>query len=44
MSDCVFWLTYGMLTGAIPVSITNGAALLIIITQITLKILYRNNP
>ena len=42
--NCVFWLTYGILSSAIPVAITNGLALIVTIVQIALKILYRNNP
>ena len=42
--NCVFWLTYGILKGALPVALTNGSALIVTIVQITLKILYRNNP
>lgn len=42
--NCVFWSTYGMLIGALPIVLTNVAALIVNITLITLKILYRNNP
>ena len=42
--NCVFWGTYGFLLSATPVVLTNVAALLVNITLITLKILYRNNP
>lgn len=42
--NCVFWLTYGFLERAVPVAITNGAALVIVLVQISLKIRYRNNP
>ncbi len=42
--NCIFWLIYGHLSGAFPVVITNGIALLVTTLQISLKILYRNNP
>ena len=42
--NCVFWLVYAILSNAIPVGLTNGLALIVTIIQITLKILYRNNP
>ncbi len=42
--NCVFWLTYGVLSSALPVALTNGAALGVVVVQIILKILYRDNP
>lgn len=42
--NCVFWLTYGILESAFPVALTNAIALAVTIIQITLKVLYRNNP
>lgn len=42
--NCVFWLSYGLLSGSLPLIITNLIALLVSILQISLKILYRNNP
>ena len=42
--NCIFWLVYAILSHAIPVGLTNGLALIVTIIQITLKILYRNNP
>ena len=42
--NCIFWLTYGTLTSAAPVAVTNAIALVITTVQITMKILYRNNP
>lgn len=38
--NCVFWLLYGILSGAIPVAIVNGSALLVSIAQIGLKVHY----
>lgn len=42
--NCVFWSTYGILISALPIVLTNVAALLVNVTLITLKVLYRNNP
>ncbi|OGG58013.1 hypothetical protein A2853_00775 [Candidatus Kaiserbacteria bacterium RIFCSPHIGHO2_01_FULL_55_17] len=42
--NCIFWLVYGSLTGAFPVALVNGIALVVSITQIVFKYLYRNNP
>ena len=42
--NCMFWTTYGLLTNALPIILTNVIALVVNITLITLKVLYRNNP
>ncbi len=42
--NCIFWSVYGVLENALPVILTNASALLITLFQITLKVLYRNNP
>ncbi|RJR14033.1 hypothetical protein C4585_01005 [Candidatus Parcubacteria bacterium] len=42
--NCIFWSTYGILIGALPIVLTNLCALVVNITLITLKIRYRNNP
>ena len=42
--NCIFWSTYGFLIGAVPVILTNTAALAVNLALITLKVLYRNNP
>jgi len=42
--NCVFWLVYGTLTGAMPVAYVNAVALIVSITQIVFKYRYRNNP
>lgn len=41
--NCIFWLTYGLLSSAFPVILTNGIALLVIILQIMLKVRYSDN-
>ena len=42
--NCIFWLMYGVLTGALPVAVVNGIAFVVVVIQIVLKIRYRNNP
>ena len=42
--NCVFWTTYGVLLGSLPLVLTNGTALVVNLALITLKIRYRNNP
>jgi len=42
--NCVLWSTYGFLTDALPIILTNIVALAVNVTLITLKVRYRNNP
>lgn len=42
--NCIFWLMYGILLPATAVAVVNGVAFLVTSTQISLKVLYRNNP
>lgn len=42
--NCVFWLTYGILLPAFAVALTNAIAMVVVILQLILKFLYRNNP
>ena len=39
--NCLLWLTYGVLIGAMPVIIANGVGLVISIVQVVLKVRYR---
>ena len=41
--NCMFWTTYGLLTNALPIILTNVISLAVNITLITLKVRYRNN-
>ncbi|MBI5456170.1 hypothetical protein HY969_00340 [Candidatus Kaiserbacteria bacterium] len=42
--NCFFWTTYGILENSMPVILANSIAGAVVLIQITLKILYRNNP
>jgi len=42
--NCVFWSVYGILIAALPVILTNAAALAVNLILIVLKVRYRNNP
>ena len=42
--NCIFWTIYGILKEALPVILTNSIAGAVALTQLTLKIQYRNNP
>ncbi|MDO8522270.1 MAG: SemiSWEET family transporter [bacterium] len=41
--NCIFWLTYGLLLGAIPIILTNAIALVISIAQVFLQVKYSKN-
>ncbi|MDO8552236.1 MAG: SemiSWEET family transporter [bacterium] len=38
--NCIFWLIYGLLLGAVPIIITNVIAIVISIAQIVLQVRY----
>ena len=42
--NCVLWSTYGILNAAMPIILTNAAALAVNLALIVLKVRYRNNP
>jgi len=39
--NCVFWFIYGLLLYSLPLMLTNGAAFLMTMAQIALKVRYR---
>ncbi|HEY4473894.1 MAG TPA: SemiSWEET family transporter [Candidatus Paceibacterota bacterium] len=38
--NCALWLAYGILIGALPVTVTNAVALVISVVQIGIKVRY----
>lgn len=42
--NCFLWMGYGTLLPSFPVVLANSIALVLVLMQITLKMLYRNNP
>ena len=41
--NCLLWMGYGVLLPSFPVLLANSIALIVVLIQLTLKTLYRNN-
>jgi MtN3 and saliva related transmembrane protein len=44
LTNCILWWGYGFLLPSFPVVLANSIAFVVVVTQIVLKIRYRNNP